>query len=317
MFLRPSTGSAASAAAASSFSFSSSAATATPRRLTLTLQRRLASASPPVPVDALAPRGLPCRRAPLCWRSIIPAVLCGRGGPRLINSHRSYNSRPSLPTWTLSKSPYEILNVPKNATASQIKANYYDLSFKFHPDRNAANGNATAGDAKPSHAAFIEIQGAYDLLMDPVARRIFDAGGSSAGGRMWTAPPSDGERERWRERYPQFDDDVGFARDLKGIEMLLPWFYMLCALIAAAYFMSRQMRLRRAKQEELAWQDWALARSMEGVDQSCYGRDTFDKLRREGGYISIGPPSATIVRRTEGSSAGGGGGGGGGGSASG
>ena len=32
--------------------------------------------------------------------------------------------------------PYQILNVSKDATDSQIKKAYRELSFKHHPDRN-------------------------------------------------------------------------------------------------------------------------------------------------------------------------------------
>lgn len=63
---------------------------------------------------------------------------------------------------------YEILGVPKTATADEIKKAYRTLAFKYHPDRN--QGNAEAEEK------FKQISAAYDVLGDETKRRNYDLG---------------------------------------------------------------------------------------------------------------------------------------------
>ena len=73
---------------------------------------------------------------------------------------------------------------------------------------------------------------------------------------------------------------IGFEKDFHGIEMIYPWFYalfgiVLCFSVVTAYFQSRRQRA-----EHMAWRDWEVARSLEGVDNSCYSRASFDQLKK-------------------------------------
>lgn len=62
---------------------------------------------------------------------------------------------------------YEILGVPKEADAAQIKAAYRDLAFKFHPDRN--KGNFDEADKMK------QINEAYAVLSDTNKRRDYNS----------------------------------------------------------------------------------------------------------------------------------------------
>ena len=68
------------------------------------------------------------------------------------------------------ESYYDVLGVPKTATADEIKKAYRSLAFKYHPDRNP-------GD-KAAEEKFKKITVAYDTLSDPAKKRDYDLGGA-------------------------------------------------------------------------------------------------------------------------------------------
>src|SRR6201994_1797288 len=61
---------------------------------------------------------------------------------------------------------YEVLGVPKGASADEIKKAHRKLVRKFHPDVNKNNPAATE--------KFKEAQEAYDVLSDDAKRRNYD-----------------------------------------------------------------------------------------------------------------------------------------------
>lgn len=61
---------------------------------------------------------------------------------------------------------YSILNVNKNASQDEIKANFRRLAMKYHPDRNQNNPSA--------EEQFKKIKEAYDVLSDPKKRAEYD-----------------------------------------------------------------------------------------------------------------------------------------------
>ncbi|CAI4222647.1 unnamed protein product [Auanema sp. JU1783] len=70
---------------------------------------------------------------------------------------------------------YNVLGVKQNATQREIKAAYYKLSKKFHPD--------VAGNNDSTTKKFHEITEAYECLRDPDRRRAYDNQTTGSGGR--------------------------------------------------------------------------------------------------------------------------------------
>lgn len=73
---------------------------------------------------------------------------------------------------------YEVLGVPRDASADEIKKAYRKLALKYHPDKNAGNPDA--------EKKFKEVSEAYEVLSDDKKRQMYDQYGSDAlkGGGM-------------------------------------------------------------------------------------------------------------------------------------
>ena len=69
---------------------------------------------------------------------------------------------------------YDILDVPRSASADDIKKAHRKLVRKFHPDVNKDN--------KQAEEKFKEVQEAYDVLSDPGKRRNYDQFGHAGVG---------------------------------------------------------------------------------------------------------------------------------------
>lgn len=66
------------------------------------------------------------------------------------------------------KDYYYFLGISKNASDEEIKKSYRKLSLKYHPDKNDNDAFFTE--------RFREITEAYETLMDPYKRKIYDEG---------------------------------------------------------------------------------------------------------------------------------------------
>lgn len=71
---------------------------------------------------------------------------------------------------TQGDSLYEILALPKTATADEIKKTYRRLALKYHPDKNPNNPDAAE--------KFKEVNRAHSILSDATKRSIYDNYGS-------------------------------------------------------------------------------------------------------------------------------------------
>ncbi|OQR92066.1 hypothetical protein ACHHYP_04102 [Achlya hypogyna] len=74
--------------------------------------------------------------------------------------------------------PYKLLNVPRTATAKDIKLAYFREAKKVHPDLNPNDQQATR--------KFRELTEAYEVLSDPTRRAEADSGADKASSsRFW------------------------------------------------------------------------------------------------------------------------------------
>ena len=62
---------------------------------------------------------------------------------------------------------YNVLQVPKGASEAEIKKSYRKLAMKWHPDKNPDK-------VEEASKHFQEIGEAYDVLIDPQKRAVYD-----------------------------------------------------------------------------------------------------------------------------------------------
>src|SRR5580698_11575014 len=73
------------------------------------------------------------------------------------------------------RDPYEVLGVPRGASAAAIKSAYRKLAKKHHPDANK-------NDPK-SAARFSELNSANEIIGDEAKRKQFDSGEIDSDGK--------------------------------------------------------------------------------------------------------------------------------------
>jgi DnaJ-class molecular chaperone len=73
------------------------------------------------------------------------------------------------------RDPYEVLGVPRSATADDIKKSFRRLAKKLHPDANKNDPKAAA--------RFAELNSAHEILGDEDKRKAFDRGEIDAEGK--------------------------------------------------------------------------------------------------------------------------------------
>ena len=103
-------------------------------------------------------------------------------GPSMNNDRSPPGGKPTL---------YQILNVPFDATRSQIKASYLELAKRFHPDAVSKRG----GDPKEGQRVFNDISRAWMVLSDDGLRRGYDESLNEEWGGSETVANDNAEME--------------------------------------------------------------------------------------------------------------------------
>ena len=106
---------------------------------------------------------------------------------------------------------YEVLGVPRTATAEEIKRAYRQLARKHHPDLQVASERARASER------FKEINEANEVLSDPDKRAKYDALGANwKGGMDFTPPPDTGRAPSVSTEWEGVDDFSDFFGSIFG-----------------------------------------------------------------------------------------------------
>lgn len=90
------------------------------------------------------------------------------------------------------KDYYDILGVPRTATAEEIRSAFRKKAREYHPD--------VAKDKIQGAEKFKEVNEAYEVLSDPAKRAKYDQMGREApgGGFAWQGRPGGRGRRTWR-----------------------------------------------------------------------------------------------------------------------
>ena len=103
---------------------------------------------------------------------------------------------------------YEILGVPKTATADEIKRSYRRLARKYHPDLNPND--------KAAEERFKDIGEAYEVLSDTTKRQQYDRFGQywKQGGFQGAGSRPPTSREQYTPDFERggYTGDVDFSQ---------------------------------------------------------------------------------------------------------
>ncbi|KAK4687510.1 hypothetical protein P7C73_g2607, partial [Tremellales sp. Uapishka_1] len=75
---------------------------------------------------------------------------------------------------------YALLNLPRTASDAEIRDRYRQLATVYHPDRQRNDIDRLA-----AHGRFTEIQRAYEILIDPMRRGVYDVAGEEGLRSGW------------------------------------------------------------------------------------------------------------------------------------
>ncbi|HEX3887737.1 MAG TPA: J domain-containing protein [Phenylobacterium sp.] len=89
----------------------------------------------------------------------------------------------------MASDPYQVLGVPRTASADEIRKAFRKLAKANHPDTNPNN--------KAAEERFKQVSGAFDILGDAAKKKKFDAGEIDADGRETMRGFAGGQGSPW------------------------------------------------------------------------------------------------------------------------
>lgn len=92
---------------------------------------------------------------------------------------------------------YELLGIERDATVGEIKRAYRRAAFRTHPDRNPVERK------RECEREFKQISEAYQVLSDPIQRKIYDCSGKTDDFIDFV-----GAKELFKELFPEISADI-------------------------------------------------------------------------------------------------------------
>ncbi len=215
----------------------------------------------------------------------------------------------------MSKSYYDILGVPENASQDDIKKAFRKLAMKYHPDRNKGDAGA--------ETKFKELSEANETLSDPKKRAEYDNfrkyGGAFAGGRPGQGPQA-GYRSGGFDFSDMFREGQGgrggfqtfrFGGGGEGFENIISQFFGGGMRGGGDPFAQRRTQRRRHKGKDLrATVKVTFSEAIQGTTKKIRVRQTGKTLSvkvpagiEDGGKIRLrgqGLPGASVPGRPAG-----------------
>ncbi|WVQ99858.1 hypothetical protein IAU59_007001 [Kwoniella sp. CBS 9459] len=138
----------------------------------------------------------------------------------------------TVPPQSTDRDLYGLLNLSRDASDSQIRERYRTLASTFHPDRQRNDH-----DRLIAHQQFTEIQRAYEILLDPTKRTIYDLFGEEGLKTSWELGPRNRSPEEMK-RF--FVSQVYEKRSMEAEALVKSKGDMEIVLDARAVFLSKK-----------------------------------------------------------------------------
>ena len=171
---------------------------------------------------------------------------------------------------------YELLNVSRTASGSEIKAAYRKAALKYHPDRNP-------GD-KEAETRFKEVSEAYEVLTDSRKRQIYDKFGHQGLAGQGYSGPQD-VNDIFSSFGSIFEDFFGFSgqgsRARRGADLR---YDLEISFEEAVFGVERQIEFDRYTACETCDGDGADPRYGRTTCTACGGHG---QVRRNQGFFSV------------------------------
>eukprot|EP00794_Sanderia_malayensis_P017607 gene17607-19360_t len=151
----------------------------------------------------------------------------------------SHNRCKSLANLSLNKCPYDVLEVSKSATRSEIKEAFVSKTKKIHPDRNISNPNL--------HEQFVELNEAYSILRDAEKRSTYDQLKATGFRSYQTTANASHNSPYGQERYTSTEETYTYAFDEKEY---------------TAIFRDFQFTQAKYKDERRSWNKYVIAAAL-------------------------------------------------------
>ncbi len=129
---------------------------------------------------------------------------------------------------------YEVLGIPRTASANELKKAYRKLAHKYHPDKNPGN--------KKAENSFKEASESYTILSDPDKRNQYDKYGHSGVGSISSEDVSVNIQDIFGDIFGDFFGGRASSRAQKGSDLR---YDLNITFYEAVFGGERNIRIRR------------------------------------------------------------------------